>query len=81
MRYFAELNAHHAIYSASLIAYTKATTTVKLLTHVRIIVDSAEVIPRFVVYRTSSAGPLANNFELSTPQCWTSRRACVGGAA
>lgn len=67
MRYFAELNAHHAIYSASSIAYTKVTTAVKLLTHARIIVDSAEVIPRFVVYRMSSAVPLANNFELSAP--------------
>jgi hypothetical protein len=55
MRDFAELNAHHAIYYASLIAHTKATTAVKLLTHVRIIVGSAEVIPRHVVYRTSSA--------------------------
>jgi hypothetical protein len=67
MRYFAELNAHRAISSASLIAYTKATTAVKLLTHVRIIVDSAEVIPRLVVYRTSSAVPSAYKFELSTP--------------
>lgn len=81
MRGFAELNAHHAISSASLIAYTKATTAVKLLTHVRIIVDFAKVIPRLAVYRTSSAFPSANNFELSTPQCWTSRRTCVGGAA
>jgi hypothetical protein len=67
MRDFAEFNAHHAISSASLIAYTRATTAVKLRTHVRIIVDSAEVIPRLVVYRTSSAVPSANNSELSTP--------------
>ena len=80
MRDFAELNAHHAISSASLIAYTKAITAVKLLTHVRIIVDSAQVIPGLVVYRTSSAFPSANNYELSTLQCWTSRRAYVGGA-
>lgn len=63
---FAELNAHRAISSASLIAYTKVTTAVKLLTHVRIIVDFAEVIPRLVVYRTSSAVPLSNGFKLST---------------
>ena len=66
MRDFAELNAHRAIYSVSLIAHTKATTAVKLLIHVRINVDFAEEIPRLVVYRTSSAVPSANNFELST---------------
>jgi len=67
MRDFAELNAHHAISSASLIAYTKANTAVKLLTHVCIIVDSAKVIPRLVVYRMLSPFPSANNLELSTP--------------
>jgi len=64
---FAELNAHRAISSASLIAYTKVTTAVKLLTHVHIIVDIVEVIPRLVVYRTSSAVPSSNDSELSTP--------------
>jgi hypothetical protein len=67
MRDFAELNAHHVISSASLIAYMKATTAVKLLTHVRIIVDSVGVIPRLVVYRTSSPVPSANSIKLSTP--------------
>ena len=66
MRDFAELNAHHAISSASLIALTKAITAVKLLTHVHIIVDSAKVIPKLVVYRTSSAVLSANNSELSS---------------
>lgn len=65
MRDFAKLNAHHAICSASLIARTKATTAVKLLTHVRIVVDSAEVIQNLVAYRTSSA-LLLDGFELST---------------
>lgn len=66
MRDSAGHNAYCAISSASLIAHTKATIAVKLPTRVRIIVDSAEVILRLVGYRTSSAVPSANNFELST---------------
>ncbi len=52
MRDFAALDAHHVISSVSSIAYTKATTAVKLLTRVYIIVDSVEMIPRLAVYRT-----------------------------
>lgn len=52
---FAGLNAHHAIFSVSLIAYTKATTVVKLLICVCLIVDSVKVIPRIAICRTSSA--------------------------
>lgn len=55
MHYFAELNAYRVISSASSIACTKVTTAVKLRIHASIIADSAEVIPKLVVYRTSPA--------------------------
>jgi hypothetical protein len=52
---FAGLNAHRAIFSAFSIAYTKETTTVKLLTDVCITANFVGKILRLAVYRTFSA--------------------------